>query len=255
MTIRRNRSIVDAVQKRLETRLLDGSWAPGTRIPAERTLAEEFNVSRATVREAISRLAARDMLVSRQGSGVYVTDRLQAGLASPWRQLVADHPELRWDTLEFRLELECATAHFAALRATRADLKNIGDVVKRLTKAYKAGDRKEEARADADFHEAIAEASHNSMFRFLHAGLIRMLREHIALNLHRMHDLEGTMAINLMEQHLAIWQAIKTRKPEDARAAMRRHIEFTWGELRLRDDPGAAPVAGRKALPMQNPAA
>ena len=213
MAISRNLGIVNAVQKEFETRLLDGSWAPGTRIPAERTLAEELNVSRATVREAISRLAARDMLVSRQGSGVYVTDRLQAGLASPWRQLVADHPELRWDTLEFRLELECATAHFAALRATRADLKNIGDVIKRLTKACKAGDRQEEARADADFHEAIAEASHNSMFRFLHAGLIRMLREHIALNLYRMHDLEGAMAVTLMDQHLAIWQAIKTRKP------------------------------------------
>jgi len=235
MTNRPNRSIVDAVQKRLETRLVDGSWSPGSRIPAERTLAEEMNVSRATVREAISRLRARDMLVSRQGSGVYVTDRLQAGLASPWRQMLADHPELRWDTLEFRLELECATAHFAALRATRADLKNIGDVVKRLTKAYKASDRKEEARADADFHEAIAEASHNSMFRFLHAGLIRMLREHIALNLHRMHDLEGSMAVNLMEQHLAIWQAIKTRQPEQARLAMRHHIEFTWGELRQRE--------------------
>lgn len=233
----RTTGIVNAVQKRFEERLLDGSWAPGMRIPAERTLAEEFNVSRATVREAISRLAARDMLMSRQGSGVYVTDRLQAGLASPWRQLVADHPELRWDTLEFRLELECATAHFAAQRATRADLKNIGDVVKRLTKAYKAADRREEARADADFHEAIAEASHNSMFRFLHAGLIRMLREHIALNLTRMHDQAGITAGHLMEQHLAVWQAIKTRQPEEARAAMRRHIEYTWGSLREQEEP------------------
>ncbi|HEX5392197.1 MAG TPA: FadR/GntR family transcriptional regulator [Rhodocyclaceae bacterium] len=236
----RTTGIVNAVQKRFEERLLDGSWAPGMRIPAERTLAEEFNVSRATVREAISRLAARDMLVSRQGSGVYVTDRLQAGLASPWRQLVADHPELRWDTLEFRLELECATAHFAAQRATRADLKNIGDVVKRLTKAYKAGDRREEARADADFHEAIAEASHNSMFRFLHAGLIRMLREHIALNLTRMHDQAGITAGHLMEQHLAVWQAIKSRQPEEARAAMRRHIEYTWGSLREQEEPEQA---------------
>lgn len=254
MAISHNRGAVNAVQKKLETRLLDGSWAPGARIPAERTLAEEWNVSRATVREAISRLTARDMLMSRPGSGVYVTDRLQAGLASPWRQLVADHPELRWDTLEFRLELECATAHFAALRASRADLKNIGDVVKRLTKAYKAGDRQEEARADADFHEAIAEASHNSMFRYLHAGIIRMLREHIALNLHRMHDLEGAMAINLMEQHLAIWEAIRRRKPEQARQAMRAHIEFTWGELRQREEPakGSRP-ARKRGKPPQDP--
>ena len=84
------RSAVERVRRELETRLLQGVWAAGTRLPAERALAEEMNVSRATVREAISRLAARDMLVSRPGSGVFVTDRLQAGFASPWRQLVAE---------------------------------------------------------------------------------------------------------------------------------------------------------------------
>lgn len=230
------RSTVDQVRRALESRLLQGVWGPGARLPAERLLAEEFGVSRATLREAVARLVARDMLVSRPGSGVFVTDRLQAGLASPWRQLVADHPELRWDTLEFRRELESAAAHYAALRATRADLKNIGDVVKRLTRAYEAGDRKNEAMADADFHEAIAEASHNSMFRHLHAGIIRMLREHIALNLHRMHDLEGTMAIDLMQQHLAVWEAIKRKDPEGARQAMLAHIDFTWGELRKREE-------------------
>lgn len=236
-----NLSAVEQVRRELETRLLQGVWGPGTRLPAERTLAEELNVSRATVREAISRLAARDMLTSRPGSGVFVTDRLQAGFASPWRQLVADHPELRWDTLEFRRELESAAAHYAALRATRVDLKNLGEVVKRLTRAYEAGDRKNEAIADADFHEAIAEASHNSMFRHLHAGIIRMLREHIALNLHRMHDLEGAMAISLMEQHLAIWEAIKRKDPEGARRAMLAHIDFTWGELRKREEEKSQP--------------
>ena len=230
------RSAVERVRRELETRLLQGVWAAGTRLPAERALAEEMNVSRATVREAISRLAARDMLVSRPGSGVFVTDRLQAGFASPWRQLVAEHPELRWDTLEFRRELESAAAHYAALRATRVDLKNLGEVVKRLTRAYEAGDREKEAVADADFHEAIAEASHNSMFRHLHAGIIRMLREHIALNLHRMHDMEGVMAVSLMEQHLAVWAAIKRRDPLGARNAMLAHIDFTWGELRKREE-------------------
>jgi DNA-binding GntR family transcriptional regulator len=75
------------------------------------------------------------------------------------------------------------------------------------------------------------------MFRFLHAGLIRMLREHIALNLTRMHDQAGITAVHLMEQHLAVWQAIKSRQPEEARAAMRRHIEYTWGSLREQEEP------------------
>ncbi len=67
-----------------------------------------------------------------------------------------------------------------------------------------------------------------------------MLREHIALNLNRMHDEAGITAAHLMEQHLAVWHAIKTRKPDEARAAMRRHIDFTWGFLRNQEEPEPA---------------
>jgi GntR family transcriptional repressor for pyruvate dehydrogenase complex len=263
MGLASGRSRVELVQRQMEAQMLEGHWRPGNRLPSERDLALQWGVSRATVREAISRLAARNLLVSRHGSGVFVTDQLQAGFTSPWRQLLADHPELRWDTLEFRRELEGAAAQFAAQRATREDLKAIGAVVKRLTRAYEEGNKAEEAHADADFHEAIAEASHNSMFRHLHTGVIRMLRAHIALNLDGMQDGSAEtaealaqhlaaehIALNmdqmeeigvditacLMQQHLAIWDAIRNRQPEQARAAMRAHIDFTWNELKRRDE-------------------
>lgn len=235
-TRRANSSIVEWVQRWMETQLLQGVWAAGMRLPPERALAEEMGVSRSSIREATSRLAARGMLESRRGAGVYVTDQLQTGFASPWRQLVADHPELRWDTLEFRRELEGATAYYAAQRATAADIKAIDLVMKRLLGAYEAGDKAEEARADADFHEMISVASHNSMFRHLHAGVIRMLREHIALNLTGMQDdISGATATSLMHQHVAIWEAIRKHQPDAARDAMRSHIDFTWQELKLRE--------------------
>ena len=151
---------------------------------------------------SIFSLKARGLLVSKWGSGVFVTDRLQGIISSPWRQLVADHPDLRWDTLEFRRELEGATAHYAALRADKSDLKKIEGIIKRLNKAYDTGATREEHKADADFHEAIAEASHNSMFLYLHAG---------------------------------IWHAIRRRQPDAARQAMLAHIDFTRSELASRD--------------------
>ena len=229
------RSVAEEAQRALEVRLLDGTWTSGMRLPAERTLAETLGVSRNSLREAIFCLKARGLLVSRHGSGVFVTDRLQAAISSPWQQLLADHPDLRWDTLEFRRELEAATAHYAALRADGTDLKKIGTIVKHLIRAYENGDRAAERQADADFHEAIAEASHNSMFLYLHSGMVRMLREHISLNLMGLEDPTGDVTNQLREQHVCIWEAIRQHQPDRARQAMLSHIDFTRSELARRN--------------------
>jgi GntR family transcriptional repressor for pyruvate dehydrogenase complex len=227
-------SVAQQAQRALEEHLLDGSWPVGVRLPAERVLAQTLGVSRNSLREAIFCLKARGLLVSKWGSGVFVTDRLQAAISSPWRQLVADHPDLRWDTLEFRREMEGATAHYAALRADKSDLKKIEGIIKRLTRAYETGEKNEEYKADADFHEAIAEASHNSMFLYLHAGILRMLREHISLNLMDMEDPSGKITDELRRQHLGIWDAIRRHQPHAARLAMLAHIDFTRIELARR---------------------
>lgn len=224
-------SVAMLVQRAIERKLIDGTWKAGMRLPAERALAETLGVSRNSLREAIFALKARGLLSSRPGSGVFVTDRLQSAITSPWRQLLADHPDLRWDTLEFRRELEAATAYYAAQRAKRADLKKLAAIMRRLDEAYATGDKPEEHRADADFHEAIAEASHNSMFLYLHSGMVRMLREHIGLNLTSMDDGTGQTADDLRRQHFAIWDAIRDQDPERTRQAMLEHIDYTRREL------------------------
>jgi GntR family transcriptional repressor for pyruvate dehydrogenase complex len=230
-----DRSVVLDVQRALEAHLVDGSWGAGTRLPAERRLAEMLGVSRNSVREAILALKTRGLLASRRGSGVFVTERLQTAIASPWRQLVVDHPDMRWDTLEFRRDLEAATAHYAALRATPDDLATLASVVERLEHAYNSGNKPEEHRADADFHEAIAQASHNSMFLYLHSSMVRMLREHISFNLEGLDDPTGKVTARLREQHLRIWDAIRRHQAEAARKAMLRHVDFTRDELVRRE--------------------
>lgn len=224
-------SVTLDAQRVLERNLIDGTWKSGMRLPPERQLAETLGVSRSSLREAVNALKARGLLASRRGSGVFVTDRLASAMTSPWRQLLADHPDLRWDTLEFRRELEAATAFYAALRAKRADLKRLGEIIRRLDEAYDTGDKAAEHRADADFHEAIAEASHNTMFLYLHSGMVRMLREHISLNLSSMDDGSAEKTAALRDQHVAIWNAIREKSPERARQAMLGHIDYTRIEL------------------------
>ena len=241
-------NLVEQAMRELEARLLDGTWRPGVRLPAERVLAEQLDVARGTVREAIQRLTARGLLASRRGSGVFVTDRLQTGFVSPWRQLIADHPEIRGDMLEFRRILESATVELAARRADRADLRQLAAIIKRLESAHRQSDRAAEAKADADFHEAIAEASHNTMFRHLHSGVIRMVREHIALNIDQMRTDSAAVAAALLQQHLAIYDAIGRRDAEAAAAEMRGHLDFVNKRLEL-EKLAERPSLRRRAAP------
>ncbi|MCX4164235.1 MULTISPECIES: FadR/GntR family transcriptional regulator [Paraburkholderia] len=220
------RGRVEAVMRRLETALLDGTWSVGMRLPAERVLAEQYDVSRNTVREAIQRLAARGLLQSRRGAGVFVTDKLRTGIASPWGQLVADHPALRDDILEFRRVLEGATAYFAAQRADAADLKRIGAQMRELEHARRTDDKSAEAIADARLHEAIAHASHNTMFLHLHASVIGMLREHIAISGTGLRERDEEASTLLLLQHRTLCEAIRARRPEEARTAMQAHIDY-----------------------------
>jgi GntR family transcriptional repressor for pyruvate dehydrogenase complex len=217
---------VEAVMRRIESSLLDGSFAANTRLPAERLLADRYDVSRNTIREAIQRLAARGLLRSRQGSGVFVTDQLRTGLASPWGQLVADHPAVRNDVLEFRRVLEGATAYFAALRGTEEDCARIRTQLEALEAARRINDQASEAAADTKLHEAIALASHNTMFLHQHTSVITMLREHITLNGNSLRALESSMADQLLLQHRTICGAICAHRPEEARTAMQTHIDF-----------------------------
>lgn len=224
---------VETVMRQLEMALLDGSYPANARLPAERVLAEQYAVSRNTVREAISRLAARGLVRSRPGAGVFVSDQLRTGAVSPWGQLITDHPAVREDILEFRRVLEGATAYFAALRCNDKDIERIGALLDELERARDADDKAAESRADARLHDAIALASHNSMFLHLHSSIMSMLREHITLNGAGLRELEESASEQLLLQHRSVCKAICERRPEEARTAMQAHIDFVRSRMAL----------------------
>ncbi|MEY4763701.1 MAG: hypothetical protein RI907_374 [Pseudomonadota bacterium] len=226
----------DAIVRQIESLILEGSFKAGDALPPERTLAEQFGVSRPSLREAIQKLAARGLLVSRQGGGTYVSDQLEASFSSPWQSMVASHPELRHDVLEFRRLLEGRTARLAAERATEADLRRLGEVVATLQRAHAAHDLNAVSRADTAFHQAIADAAHNAMFTHVLASLFSMMRTHVHDNIANLFA-QGTVSGELLEQHLAIWRAIEARDASGAQAAAEAHIDFVERTLaRMRDE-------------------
>jgi GntR family transcriptional repressor for pyruvate dehydrogenase complex len=73
------------------------------------------------------------------------------------------------------------------------------------------------------------------MFLYLHSSIIHMLREHIFLNLMALEDPSGVITARLREQHLGVWECIRSHQPDAARKAMLAHIDFTWSELARRE--------------------
>ena len=153
--------LADSIVAELEQMILEGSLQPGQKLPPERELAIQFQVSRPSLREAIQRLEARGLLYRRQGGGTYVQNALSKGIADPLFELLSTHPEAQYDLLEFRHALEGICAYYAALRGTGSDFERIRQVQTTIEEAGQLGSLVAESAAVTQFYLAVAEASHN----------------------------------------------------------------------------------------------
>jgi len=195
-----------------------GEWQPGQKIPGENELAHAFGVSRNIMRESLKSLAMLDILISRHGSGTYVSDNAMAGIAG-WQlyhQLGGD-ADVR-TRMETRLIIEPALAGLAAQRATGEDIGRI----RSLLDVYAPGEPVTEVKGRA-FHIAIARASQNELL----AGLIETL-------LSQLYDdryLKSTRTLTPKEieaqyaDHARIAGWIADRDPAGASREMEKHLK------------------------------
>lgn len=230
----------DRVAAQLRALIAQRGLQPDARLPAERTLALELGVSRTALREAIAQLAGQGLLRARAGGGTYVQrphtpeERVVAPL-QPFLPLLQGDPEYRFDVLETRHALEGATAWHAALRATDADRARIAAAFEAMLQAHAQGDAAAEARADADFHLAIAEAAHNRVLLQVMRGLFDLLQTNISQSRHMLFQSPRTFA-PLLAQHRALHDAILAGEPERARDAAHAHLAFVHTALRSLDE-------------------
>ncbi|CAM3789610.1 pyruvate dehydrogenase complex transcriptional repressor PdhR [Rheinheimera salexigens] len=215
----------DRIVEQLENMMLEGSFAPGQRLPAERELAEKFAVSRPSLREAIQKLEAKGLVNRRQGGGTYVSENLTQGLTDPLFELIARHPESQFDLLEFRHALEGICAYYAALRGTTADFAQIKRYYDAICDAQQLTDLDSEAKAVGNFHLAVAEASHNVVLLHLVRGLMPLVEKNIRINLDSLQHKEGIVG-QLNQHRQRLMQAVINGEPEQARQASNGHLAF-----------------------------
>lgn len=158
-SIKRRRLHEDIVQQ-FHALIRQGKLKHGDRLPSERDLAERFKVSRSSVREAIRSLELQGLVVSRRGSGTFISaDNLDSVLALMAASLNPVGDDLA-DVFEMRHLLEPPIAALAAQRATREDVERLRQILEQQRKQIEAG--KTGVESDTAFHFALASATHNT---------------------------------------------------------------------------------------------
>jgi GntR family transcriptional repressor for pyruvate dehydrogenase complex len=214
--------ISDQILDQLRELIFRGEFKPGRQIPPERELAEALGVSRTSVRDAISKLVATGLLEQRQGQGTFVCSPGAAD-KHPLAKAMAIQDATLEDLLEVRMGLECNAAFLAAKRAVESDLQFLEKSLEEMRLEVKAGRLGTEA--DVSFHMAVCYATKNPLQVYLMRTFYDYLFVGIKENLAYLYE-EPSNIEKIVAQHSAVFQAIRNHDPQQAFAAMQRHIDF-----------------------------
>ncbi len=210
----KDKRLYHSVADKIEQLIDDGAFPPGSRLPAERELAEQFGVSRVTVREAEIALQALGRINIKTGSGVYVLD--SAGHHNGGLPNVS-----AFELTEARALFEAEAAALTAARITDdtlAELEGYVEIMSNTGRDDEAGET-----ADREFHRAIAGASGNAAISYVIETMWKMRT-----------DLEPVKVVYdsvcsedfgaRAGEHGQILEALRARDPAAARIAMRQHF-------------------------------
>ncbi|EES43075.1 transcriptional regulator, GntR family [Burkholderia mallei PRL-20] len=215
----------DVVSDQIKSLISAGKLLPGQKLPTERELAAQLNVSRPSLREALVRLEADGFIGSVGRGGFVVSDITAPVVSSPLADLLLQNPEASHDVLELRHGLETISTAYAAERATPGDLAKIKEAFDTLAGHSLKHEPGRLAEVDANFHLAIADATHNVALIHVMHGIHGLLQESMHKS-HRLVNHADAMERALLEQHTEIYEAIAAKDPERARAAAERHLRY-----------------------------
>lgn len=199
-------------------------YLPGSKLPNENELSEALQVSRTTLREAISFLVAQGVLEIRRGKGTFVADELPAvGMDLTGLAGLRSRGRAR-DLFEMRLIFEPATVALACQRATDEELRQIQKKAERMEEIARQGG--DWPLADQEFHWSIIKASHNEYMRRLYPIINSAVNEIMQISQNRQHMQEIAVADNRL-----ILEFLMKRDEAGARHAMSIHMKHLINTL------------------------
>ena len=215
--IKRRRLHEDIVHQ-FHSLIRQGTLKHGDRLLPERELAEQFKVSRSSLREAIHSLELQGLVVSKRGSGTFINTENLASVLALVAAGISTGEEALHDIFEMRRLLEPSIAALAAQRTTKSELDRMTNILHEQQHQIDAGDTGVES--DTAFHFALAAATHNSALLKVVSAVEDILQRSRDESL----QVPGRPQRSLAS-HQQILQMIETGDSEGAQRAMEHHLE------------------------------
>ena len=223
------RRISDEIVKQIQELILGGRLKPGDRIPPERELAMEMGVSRPVVREAIIRLVESGYLENQQGRGTFVRSITESYAEDrPIHDLLNRGAMALCEIVEVRKIFETWAAAAAALRATPEETAQMQEYLNEMEVAKDCGELGHVA--DANFHLSISYATHNTLLiHFMNSiyGMVEKVTYEIGAKMYR----DPHSYQDLFDQHVEIFEAIRSKDPDEAYIKMLSHMYYIEKEI------------------------
>ncbi|MDD3219458.1 MAG: FadR/GntR family transcriptional regulator [Lachnospiraceae bacterium] len=224
-----NKPLPELVAEQIEALITDEELASGDKLPNEFQMAEELNVGRGTIREAVKILVSKNVLEIQRGRGTFVCEKTGMMDDPLGLKFIKDKNKLALDLCEVRMILEPDIAALAAKRASARDVQKIEKAAKEVEDMIAQGEPY--AKADVYFHERIAKASKNQVV----PKVIPVIQTAIEMFI----DVTSArLTGQTIRTHRAVVEAIREHDEEKAREAMfghlrynKEHIEMTIAEL------------------------
>lgn len=208
--------------KQLKQQIVNGRFQPGEKLPSTKELSERFQVGRSSVREALSALKAMGLVDIRQGEGCYVRMINPADIDIPEFDGLLMNPQTVLELLEARMALEVANAAIAARKRTDSDLQTLADVLKKMESHL--GDEKVGEMADIAFHQALAQATHNTIMVRLLETISSSMETAIRETRRLFMFADKSVSERLWNEHRAIVDAVANRDADLAQEKMKAHL-------------------------------
>ena len=210
-------SLASQVAREIGRRVVSGLYKPGDLLEEEGALAERYQVSRSSVRDAIKILVGKGLLEVRRGIGTKVRSRNDWGLLDDdvlaWYQATPPTDEFLAQLMEVRVIFEPQAAFWAAQRATEEDLQNIKHAIEAMEK--ETSSTEDFVFADAQFHRSILRATHNEFLGALEGIIFSALLSSI-----RMTNTDPRENESSIPFHREVYELIAKGEGEEAKNRM-----------------------------------
>ncbi len=209
------RRLYQQIADQVRQLMLNGQYPPGSRLPAERDLAQQLGVSRPSLREALIALEIDGTIEIRMGSGIYALNAAKP--VAPNRSLGESPTEL----MQARAVIESAVAIQAAAAMTPETLAALRDILTLMQTEIAEG--RKPLEQDRQFHLSIAESVGNTVLYEIVASLFDERHSPMSDHMRGLFETPETWQFALSE-HEAILAALEARNPLAAQAAMHAHL-------------------------------